>query len=53
MLQMVGLDEIYLSRNPHTLVVGKRKVAITSILVFNPKVIIFDEPTVGLDSNSK
>ncbi len=53
-LQMVGLDESYLSRNPHTLSSGeKRKVAIASILVFNPKVIIFDEPTVGLDSNSK
>ncbi len=53
-LKMVGLDDSYLPRNPHTLSNGeKRKVAIASILVFNPKVIIFDEPTVGLDSNSK
>lgn len=53
-LKMVGLDDSYLSRNPHTLSSGeKRKVAIASILVFNPRVIIFDEPTVGLDSNSK
>ena len=53
-LKMVGLDDSYLSRNPHTLSSGeKRKVAIASILVFNPQVIIFDEPTVGLDSNSK
>ncbi len=53
-LKMVGLDESYLKRNPLTLSNGeKRKVAIASILVFNPKVIIFDEPTVGLDSNSK
>ena len=53
-LKMVGLNESYLSRNPHTLSNGeKRKVAIASILVFNPKVIIFDEPTIGLDSNSK
>ncbi|MDD4547361.1 MAG: energy-coupling factor ABC transporter ATP-binding protein [Bacilli bacterium] len=53
-LKMVGLDDSYLPRNPHTLSNGeKRKVAIASILVFNPKVVIFDEPTVGLDSNSK
>lgn len=53
-LKMVGLDDSYLERDPFTLSSGeKRKVAIASILVFNPKVIIFDEPTVGLDSNSK
>ncbi len=53
-LKMVGLDDSYLDRDPFTLSSGeKRKVAIASILVFNPKVIIFDEPTVGLDNNSK
>ena len=53
-LIMVGLDESYLKRDPFTLSSGeKRKVAIASILVFNPKLIIFDEPTVGLDEMSK
>ncbi len=53
-LKMVGLDDNYLERNPFTLSNGeKRKVAIASIIAFNPKVIILDEPTIGLDSVSK
>ncbi len=53
-LIMVGLDASYLKRDPFTLSNGeKRKVAIASVLIFNPKVLIFDEPTVGLDEISK
>ena len=53
-LIMIGLDDSYLNRNPFSLSSGEmRKVAIASILAFNPKVIILDEPTIGLDNKSK
>src|SRR5574344_769522 len=53
-LKMVGLDDSYLERDPFKLSNGEqRKVAIASILAYNPKTIIFDEPTVGLDFESK
>lgn len=53
-LLMVGLDDSYLKRNPLSLSSGEmRKVAIASILAFNPKVIILDEPTICLDEKSK
>lgn len=53
-LKMVGLNDSYMLRNPGTLSNGEmRKVAIASVLAFNPKVLILDEPTVGLDDASK
>lgn len=53
-LKMVGLNDNYLERNPFTLSNGeKRKVAIASIIAFNPKIIVLDEPTIGLDDISK
>ena len=53
-LLMVGLNDSYLNRDPLTLSHGEmRSVAIASILAFNPKVIIFDEPTIGLDASNK
>lgn len=53
-LKMVGLDESYINRNPFTLNGGeKRRVAIASVLISNPKVLIMDEPTIGLDGKSK
>ncbi|MBM7558957.1 ATP-binding cassette domain-containing protein [Marinitoga litoralis] len=49
-LRLVGLDESFLNRNPFSLSGGEmRKVAIASVLSYDPKYIIFDEPTVGLD----
>ncbi len=53
-LKMVGLDDSYVKRSPFSLNGGERRlVAIASILISNPKLLIMDEPTIGLDNNSK
>ena len=49
-LKFVGLKEEYFSRYPHELSCGQqRRVGLARILILKPKVIIFDEPTAGLD----
>ncbi len=50
-LELVGLQyEEYFERSPFMLSGGeKRKVAIADILAMNPKYLILDEPTAGLD----
>ena len=49
-LKMVGLDESFYELNPLELSGGqKRRVAIAGILSIDPKVIVLDEPTAGLD----
>lgn len=51
LLDMVGLDaEIFKSRDPFQLSGGeKRRLAFASILSMIPSIIVFDEPTCGLD----
>jgi len=49
-LNSVGISEDFYNKNPFELSGGqKRKVAIAGILALNPDLLIFDEPTAGLD----
>lgn len=54
LVKLVGLSEDYLEKSPFELSGGEmRKVALCGVLALNPKVLILDEPTVGLDYKSR
>lgn len=54
-MQTVGLDyEIYKNKSPFDLSGGqKRRVAIAGVVAMEPKVLILDEPTAGLDPKGR
>ena len=54
LVKLVGLNEDYLEKSPFELSGGEmRKVALCGVLALKPKVLILDEPTVGLDFKSR
>ena len=53
-IKYVGLNEDYLEKSPFDLSGGeKRRVAIAGVIAMEPKVLILDEPTAGLDPVGK
>lgn len=53
-INAVGLDESIMEKSPFELSGGqKRRVAIAGVLAMNPKFLILDEPTAGLDPRGR
>ncbi len=51
---MIGVKSEYYEKSPFDLSGGeKRRVAIAGVMAMNPEVIVFDEPTAGLDPKGR
>ena len=54
LMKSLNMADDFLDRNPLQLSGGeKRKVALASVLIMNPQILVLDEPFVGLDCVSK
>ena len=52
--KIIGVKEEYLDKSPFDLSGGeKRRVAIAGVMAMNPGIIVFDEPTAGLDPKGR
>ena len=52
--KIIGIKEEYFEKSPFDLSGGeKRRVAIAGVMAMRPEVIIFDEPTAGLDPKAR
>lgn len=51
---LIGVKDEYLQKSPFELSGGeKRRVAIAGVMAMNPGIIVFDEPTAGLDPKGR